>query len=148
MLSGKDKALLMKLFYKNKESATVALRKFRLQKNAKTGQGPLTMTGLTKLVQQFEEIGSLEDRVRSIHFFFFFKTPKFSPSFLFLSPLMFLFLQVQYASVYHRKQMEDFLMGGTSSILLYHYSLSIKSLFQIFNFHLFVDRKTSFSSMR
>ena len=55
----------MKLFYKNKESATVALRKFRLQKNVKTGQGPLTVAGLTKLVQRFEETGSLEDRVRS-----------------------------------------------------------------------------------
>ena len=65
MLSGKDKALLMKLFYKNKESATVALRKFRLQKNVKTGQGPLTVAGLTKLVQRFEETGSLENRVSS-----------------------------------------------------------------------------------
>ena len=62
MLSGKDKALLMKLFYKNKESATVALRKFRLQKNVKTGQGPLTVAGLTKLVQRFEETGSCKVR--------------------------------------------------------------------------------------
>ena len=63
MLSGKDKALLVKLFYKNKESATVALRKFRLQKNEKTGLGPLKVASLTKLVQRFEETGSLEDRV-------------------------------------------------------------------------------------
>ena len=64
MLRGKGKALLMKLFYKNKESATVALSKFRLQKNVKTGQGPLTVAGFTKLVQQFEETGSLKNRVR------------------------------------------------------------------------------------
>ena len=60
MLSAKDKALLVKLFYKNKESATVALRKFRLQKNVKTGRGPLAAAGLIKLVQRFEETGPLE----------------------------------------------------------------------------------------
>ncbi|GFT06849.1 hypothetical protein NPIL_563101 [Nephila pilipes] len=51
MLSGKDKALLVKLFYLNEESATVALRKFRLQKNVRTGKGPLIVADLTKLVQ-------------------------------------------------------------------------------------------------
>ncbi|GFS53784.1 hypothetical protein NPIL_54341 [Nephila pilipes] len=40
MLSGKDKALLVKLFYMNEELATVALRKLRLQKNMKTGKRP------------------------------------------------------------------------------------------------------------
>ncbi|GFU53758.1 hypothetical protein NPIL_652101 [Nephila pilipes] len=65
MPSGKDKVLLMKLFYMNEESSTVAVSKFRLQKNVKTGKGPLTVAGLTKLVQRFEETGSLEDRVRS-----------------------------------------------------------------------------------
>ncbi|GFW24852.1 hypothetical protein TNCV_1961171 [Trichonephila clavipes] len=35
VLSEKDKALLVKLFFMNKESATVALRKFLLQKNVK-----------------------------------------------------------------------------------------------------------------
>ncbi|GFT29561.1 hypothetical protein NPIL_668581 [Nephila pilipes] len=62
MLSGKDKALLVKLFYMNEESATVALRKFGLQKNVKTGKGPLTAASLTKLVQQFEETGSCKVR--------------------------------------------------------------------------------------
>ncbi|GFT14928.1 DUF4817 domain-containing protein [Nephila pilipes] len=65
MLNGKDKALLVKLFYMKEESATVALLKFRLHKNVKTGKGPLTVAGLTKLVQRFEETGSLKDRVRS-----------------------------------------------------------------------------------
>ncbi|GFS98429.1 DUF4817 domain-containing protein [Nephila pilipes] len=49
----------------NEESATVALRKFRLQKNVKSGNRPLTVAGFTKLVQRFEENGSLQDRVRS-----------------------------------------------------------------------------------
>ncbi|GFV99071.1 hypothetical protein TNCV_1510491 [Trichonephila clavipes] len=65
MLSEKDKALLLKLFFMNKESATSALRKFQLQKNVKTGNGLLTVVRLIKLVQRFEETGSLEDHVRS-----------------------------------------------------------------------------------
>ncbi|GFT10266.1 hypothetical protein NPIL_699101 [Nephila pilipes] len=47
------------------ESATVALLKFRLQKNVKTGKRPLTVAGLINLVQRFEETGLLKDRVRS-----------------------------------------------------------------------------------
>ncbi|GFS90708.1 hypothetical protein TNCV_3771321 [Trichonephila clavipes] len=50
-----DKALLVKLFYVNKESATIALRKFRFQKNVKSGKGPLTPAGVLKLVKRFEE---------------------------------------------------------------------------------------------
>jgi hypothetical protein len=65
MLSAKDKALLVKLFYLNQESATIALRKFRVQKNVRSGKGPLTVPGLIKLVQRFEETGMLEDRVRA-----------------------------------------------------------------------------------
>ncbi|GFT75688.1 hypothetical protein NPIL_362081 [Nephila pilipes] len=49
----------------NEESATVAMRKFRFQKSVKIGKGPLTVAGLIKLVQRFEETGSLDDRVRS-----------------------------------------------------------------------------------
>ncbi|GFV92087.1 DUF4817 domain-containing protein [Trichonephila clavipes] len=65
MLSAPDKALLMKLFYMNKESATFALCKFRVQKNVKSGKGPLTPSGLSKLVKRFEETGKLEDRARA-----------------------------------------------------------------------------------
>ncbi|GFW42680.1 hypothetical protein TNCV_257411 [Trichonephila clavipes] len=65
MLKEKDKALLVKLFYMNKESATVALRKFRLQKHVKTRKGHSTVLRLIKLVQRFGETGSFEDRVRS-----------------------------------------------------------------------------------
>ncbi|GFX89337.1 DUF4817 domain-containing protein [Trichonephila clavipes] len=65
MLSAPDKALLVKLFYMNEESATIALHKFRVQKNVKSGKGPLTPAGLLKLVKRFEETGKLEDRARA-----------------------------------------------------------------------------------
>ncbi|GFV80905.1 DUF4817 domain-containing protein [Trichonephila clavipes] len=65
MLSVPDKALLVKLFYMNEESATIALRKFRVQKNVKSGKGPLTPAGLLKLVKRFEETGKLEDRAQA-----------------------------------------------------------------------------------
>ncbi|GFU98601.1 hypothetical protein TNCV_3654321 [Trichonephila clavipes] len=66
MLSEKDKAFLAKLIFMNKESATVALRKFRLQKkNVNTGKGPSTVERFMKLAQRFQETGSLDDRVRS-----------------------------------------------------------------------------------
>ncbi|GFX06179.1 DUF4817 domain-containing protein [Trichonephila clavipes] len=65
MLSAPDKALLVKLFYMNDESATIALRKFQVQKNVKSGKGPLTPADLLKLVKRFEETGKLEDRARA-----------------------------------------------------------------------------------
>ncbi|GFW42758.1 hypothetical protein TNCV_473481 [Trichonephila clavipes] len=65
MLSAQDKALLVKLFYMNEESVTIALRKFRVQKNVKSGKGPLTPVGLLKLVKRFEETGKLENRARA-----------------------------------------------------------------------------------
>ncbi|GFW88204.1 DUF4817 domain-containing protein [Trichonephila clavipes] len=49
----------------NEESATIALGKFRVQKNVKSGKGPLTPAGLLKLVKRFEETGKLEDRARA-----------------------------------------------------------------------------------
>ncbi|GFT44641.1 DUF4817 domain-containing protein [Trichonephila clavipes] len=49
----------------NEESATIALRKFRVQKNVKSGKFPLTRAGLLKLVKRFEETGKLEDRARA-----------------------------------------------------------------------------------
>ncbi|GFX82303.1 hypothetical protein TNCV_973151 [Trichonephila clavipes] len=60
----KDKALLVNLVFMNKESVTFALRKIGLQKNVKTGKGPSTVVRLIKLVQRFEETGSLEDCVK------------------------------------------------------------------------------------
>ncbi|GFX50012.1 DUF4817 domain-containing protein [Trichonephila clavipes] len=65
MLIALDKALLMKLSYMNEESATIALRKLRVQKNVKSGKGPLTPAGLLKLVKRFEETGKMEDRAQA-----------------------------------------------------------------------------------
>ncbi|GFV50321.1 DUF4817 domain-containing protein [Trichonephila clavipes] len=65
MLSAPEKALLVKLFYMNEELASIALRKFRVKKNVKSGKGPLTPAGLLKLVKGFEETGKLEDRARA-----------------------------------------------------------------------------------
>ncbi|GFS59561.1 DUF4817 domain-containing protein [Trichonephila clavipes] len=65
MLSAPDKALLVKLFYMNEESATIVLRKFRVQKNMKSGKGPLTPADILKLVKRFKETGKLEDRARA-----------------------------------------------------------------------------------
>ncbi len=65
MLSARDKDLLVKLLYLNQGSATITLRKFRVQKNVRSGKGPLTVEGLIKLVQRFEETGTQEDRVRA-----------------------------------------------------------------------------------
>ncbi|GFV04318.1 hypothetical protein TNCV_919391 [Trichonephila clavipes] len=49
----------------NEESATIALRKFQVQKNVKSRKGPLTPLGLLKLVKRFEETGKMEDRARA-----------------------------------------------------------------------------------
>ncbi|GFS29166.1 hypothetical protein NPIL_655631 [Nephila pilipes] len=65
MLHGKEKVLLVKLLYMNEKPATIALRKFQLLKNVRTGKGPLTVAGLIKLVQRFEGDESLEDGVKS-----------------------------------------------------------------------------------
>ncbi|GFU30717.1 hypothetical protein TNCV_1444391 [Trichonephila clavipes] len=58
MLNAPDKALLVKLLYMNEESATIALRKFRVQKNVKSGKGPLTPAGLLKLVKPLRKLES------------------------------------------------------------------------------------------
>ncbi|GFW55741.1 hypothetical protein TNCV_121251 [Trichonephila clavipes] len=58
-----DKALLMKLFYMNEESATITLRKFRVQKNVMSGKVPLTPAGFLKLVKRFEETGVKSRRI-------------------------------------------------------------------------------------
>ncbi|GFV73624.1 hypothetical protein TNCV_1270041 [Trichonephila clavipes] len=65
MLSAPYKATVVKLFYMNEESAKIALRKFRVQKNVKSGKHPLTPAGHLKLVKRFEETGKLEDRPRA-----------------------------------------------------------------------------------
>ncbi|GFW64834.1 uncharacterized protein TNCV_3066911 [Trichonephila clavipes] len=53
-----DRALLVKLFYQNDNSAIVALRKFRTLLR----KGPLTAKNLRWMVTKFEETGSLNVR--------------------------------------------------------------------------------------
>ncbi|GFT54240.1 DUF4817 domain-containing protein [Trichonephila clavipes] len=55
-----DRALLVKLFYQNDNSAIVALRKFRKLKGLR--KGPLTAKNLRLIVTKFEETGSLNVR--------------------------------------------------------------------------------------
>ncbi|GFX75086.1 DUF4817 domain-containing protein [Trichonephila clavipes] len=52
-----DRALLVKLFYQNDNSAIVALRKFRTLKGMR--KGPLTAINLQLMVTKFKETGSL-----------------------------------------------------------------------------------------
>ncbi|GFT49168.1 hypothetical protein TNCV_2860191 [Trichonephila clavipes] len=55
-----DRALLVKLFYQNDNSAIVTLRKFRTLKGLR--KGPLTAKNLRLMVTKFEETGSLNVR--------------------------------------------------------------------------------------
>jgi hypothetical protein len=55
-----ERALLVKLFYQNNNSALVALRKFRSLRGKR--KGPLTVKGLRKMVAKFEETGSFNIR--------------------------------------------------------------------------------------
>ncbi|GBN15379.1 hypothetical protein AVEN_4675-1 [Araneus ventricosus] len=59
-LSLKDRALLLKLFYKNGDCAEIALKKFRILKSLRRGSGPMTAFGLKKMIDKFEESGSFD----------------------------------------------------------------------------------------
>ncbi|GIY95507.1 transposable element tc3 transposase [Caerostris extrusa] len=61
MLSIVEKALLVKLYYKNSESAIAALRAYRYMKGMRDSKGPITSSALKK----FEATGSLASRQRS-----------------------------------------------------------------------------------
>ena len=52
-----ERALLVKLFYENKENAAAALRKFRLIKNLH--KGPLLQQALKRMIARFEKSGDL-----------------------------------------------------------------------------------------
>ncbi|GBM82610.1 hypothetical protein AVEN_255414-1 [Araneus ventricosus] len=60
ILSLKDRALLVKLFYKNGDSAAIALKKFRTLKGLRSGSGPMTAFGLKKMIDKFEESDSFD----------------------------------------------------------------------------------------
>ncbi|GBL90009.1 hypothetical protein AVEN_178407-1 [Araneus ventricosus] len=56
----KDRALLVKLFYKNGDFAAIALKKSRTLKVLRSGSGPMTAFGLKKMIDKFEESGSFD----------------------------------------------------------------------------------------
>ncbi|GBM38564.1 hypothetical protein AVEN_71673-1 [Araneus ventricosus] len=59
-LSFKDRALLVKLFYKNGDCAAITLKKFRALKSLRRGPGPMIAFGLKKMIDKFEESGSFD----------------------------------------------------------------------------------------
>ncbi|GBO36631.1 hypothetical protein AVEN_203384-1 [Araneus ventricosus] len=52
-LSLKDRALFVKLFYKNGDCAAIALKKFRILKGLRSGSGPMAAFGLKKKIDKF-----------------------------------------------------------------------------------------------
>ncbi|GIX93789.1 hypothetical protein CDAR_606491 [Caerostris darwini] len=65
MLSIVEKALLVKFYYKNSESAIAALRAYRYMKGMRDSKGPITSSALKKMMKKFEATGSLASRQRS-----------------------------------------------------------------------------------
>lgn len=57
-LSMKDRALLVKLFYKNGDYAEAALKTFRVLKGMKKGCGPMSAKALRSMIKKFEATGS------------------------------------------------------------------------------------------
>ncbi|GBN54401.1 hypothetical protein AVEN_172555-1 [Araneus ventricosus] len=56
-LSLKDRALLVKLVYKNSYCGEIQLKKFPTLKGLRSGSGPMTAFGLKKMIDKFEEPG-------------------------------------------------------------------------------------------
>ena len=64
MVSIDERALLMKLYYKNSENAIMALRAYRFMKGMQNGIGLITSSELNKMMN-FEATGFLASRLRS-----------------------------------------------------------------------------------
>lgn len=58
MVTLKEKALLVKLFYQNNSNAAAALREFRKLKDVR--RGPMSDRGVHKMIKKFEETGKLD----------------------------------------------------------------------------------------
>ena len=65
MLTLTEKALLIKLFHTNNESASKALAKFWTVKKMKEGRGQATENGFKRFVKLFEETRNIKNRCRS-----------------------------------------------------------------------------------
>ncbi|GBM14266.1 hypothetical protein AVEN_167343-1 [Araneus ventricosus] len=59
-LSLNDRALLMKLFYKNSDWAVIAWKKFLSLKGLRSGSGLMPTFGLKKMIDKFKESGSFD----------------------------------------------------------------------------------------
>ncbi|GIY24947.1 transposable element tc3 transposase [Caerostris darwini] len=65
MLSIVEKALLVKLYYKNSESTIATLRAYRYMKDMRDSKGLITSFALKKMMKKFEATGLLASRQRS-----------------------------------------------------------------------------------
>ena len=59
MLSIIEKAILVKLYYKNSENVIAALRGYCFMKGMRDGKGPKTSSALNVIMKKFEAAGSL-----------------------------------------------------------------------------------------
>ena len=67
MLSIVEKALLVKLYFKNSESAIETLKACRFMKGMSDSKGPLTSSALEKIMNKFEATCFLAPHARSGH---------------------------------------------------------------------------------
>ena len=61
-LTIKDRALLVKLFYKIDDCMPAALKKFRSLKGIEKGCGPISAKGLKNMIHKFEDTGSFQGK--------------------------------------------------------------------------------------
>ena len=54
MLTLPEKALLVKLYYQNGESAAAALLSYHHRKGIRNGKRPMTSSAVTKIISKFE----------------------------------------------------------------------------------------------
>lgn len=55
------KGTVSKLYYKNRESATAALRSYCHKKGIRTGKSPMTIAAVKRMILKFEATGCLND---------------------------------------------------------------------------------------
>ena len=65
MLTLSEKALLVKLYYQNRKSATAALRSCRHRKYIRTGKGSHTSSAVKRMISMFEDTDYSDNRSRS-----------------------------------------------------------------------------------
>ena len=58
-----EKALLMKLYCQNGESATATSRSYRRKKGIRTGEGSMTSSAVKRMISKFEATSYLADKL-------------------------------------------------------------------------------------